>query len=216
MRNSPRLLLCLTIALAACGGHGAPQEPTPAAAVRPLASLAAQQVIVTPTYSLRDTDLLGWTAQIPRSRDYLKSFDAILESELAARGLGSQWVFPPALVRARKTSPSYAVDPYALAAGPLRGADVIGGTRLGEPLGMQLRTMVALQESARAVLLPVELRFDKDTTGRGVAVLRLALIDGRLGEVRWIGDVKSAPSTTFTTALLTSLAGKVADMITAP
>ena len=216
MRNSPRLLLSLTLALAACGGHGAPQEATPAPKVRPLAALAAQQVILTPTYTLRDSDLLGWTTRIARSRDYLKSFDTILESELTARGLGSQWIFPPALMRARKANPSYSVDPYALGAAPLRSPDIIGGTRLTEPLGMQLRTMVALQESARAVLLPVELRFDKDTTGRGVAVLRLALIDGRLGEVRWIGDVRSAPSTTFNTALLTSLATKVADMITAP
>jgi hypothetical protein len=77
--------------------------------------------------------------------------------------------------------------------------------------------MVALQESARAVLMPVELRFEKDSkTGQGTAVLRLAVLDGRLGEVRWIGDVKSEPSATFSTALLTSVAGKVADLITAP
>jgi hypothetical protein len=185
--------------------------------VRPLAPLAAQQVIVAPVHSLREVDALGWTARIPRSRDYLRALDTAIEAELTARGLGRQWVYPAALVRAQRGSPSYAIDPYTLAANPLRNPNVIAGTRLGDPLVTQLRTMVALQESARAVLLPVELRFEKDgRTGQGAAVLRLALLDGRLGEVRWIGDVTSEPSATFSSALLTSVAGKVADLITAP
>jgi hypothetical protein len=88
---------------------------------------------------------------------------------------------------------------------------------LGDPLATQLRTMVAMQESARAVLLPVELHFERDAVKRdqGVAVLRVALIDGRLGEVRWIGDVRSEPSPTFSPALVTSVANKFADLITA-
>jgi hypothetical protein len=220
VRTSPslRLLVSLTLVLAACRGQsGAETAPPPQPPARPLAPLAAQQVIVAPTHSLREVDALGWTARIPRSRDYLRSLDTIIEAELAARGLGRQWVYPAALVRAQKASPSYAIDPYSLAANPLRSPSVIAGTRLGDPLMSQLRTMVALQESARAVLVPVELRFEKDDkTGQGAAVLRLAVVDGRIGEVRWIGDVKSEPSPTFSTALLTSVAGKVADLITAP
>ena len=72
------------------------------------------------------------------------------------------------------------------------------------------------EDRARAVLLPIELRFDKDSTGQGVAVVRLALIDGRLGEVQWIGDVRGDPSPTFSPALLTSLAAHLSDMIAAP
>jgi hypothetical protein len=202
--------------MTACGGSQAPETPGPIAPSRPLAALAAQQVIVTPAHSLREVDALGWTAQIPRSREYLRSFDAALAAELAARGVQSQWVWPADLARAARANPSYAVDPYALAAAPLRDPGVVSGTRIGDPLATQLRTMVALQERARAVLLPVELRFDKDATGQGVAVLRLALIDGRLGEVRWIGDVRGDPSPTFSHALLTSLAAHMSDLITAP
>ena len=177
----------------------------------------AQQVIVAPTHSLREADALGWTAQIPRTRDYLRTLDTMIQSELTARGLGRQWIFPAALVLAQRSNPSYAIDPYGLAANPLRSPNVIAGTRLTDPLVTQLRTMIALQESARAVLLPVELRFEKDpTVDQGTAVLRIALLDGRIGEVRWIGDVRSQASATLTNALLTSLAGKVADLITAP
>jgi hypothetical protein len=193
------------------------EAPAPVAPVRPLAGLVAQQVIVAPTHSLREVDALGWTAQIPRSREYLRSFDEELATELAARGLTSQWVWPADLLRASRASPSYAVDPYALAAAPLRSTSVAAGARLGDPLATQLRTMIALQERARAVLLPVELRFEKDAkTGRGLAALRLALLDGRIGEVRWIGDVKGDPSPTFSRELLKSLAARFADLITAP
>ena len=217
MRPTRRLLLTLPLALAACRSQGGAEEPAPLAApVRPLAALVAQQVIVAPLNNLREADALGWTQQIPRSREFMRTFDDALEAELGARGLNSRWVYPVALVRASRSNPSYAVDPYALAAGPLRGDRVVVGTRLVDPLATQMRTMIALQESARAVLLPLELRFDRTADGQGVAVLRLALIDGRVGEVRWIGDVRSAASATFSRELLTSLAAHAADLIAAP
>lgn len=184
--------------------------------VRPLASLATQQVIVAPLNSLREADALGWTQQIPRSRELMRAFDDSLEAELGARGMKSRWVFPEALARASRASPAYAVDPYTIAAAPLRGEKVAPATRLGDPLASQLRTMIALQESARAILIPVELRFDKLPDGRGVAALRLAIVDGRTSEVRWIGDVRSAPAATFSRDLLSSLVAHTADLIAAP
>ncbi|MFL5606909.1 MAG: hypothetical protein ACJ8AD_10730 [Gemmatimonadaceae bacterium] len=218
MRLFHRLFASSLLVVAACAGRQNPNEaPTPTAPVRPLGALVAQQVIVAPTHSLSEVDPFGWTQRIPRSREYLRSVDDAIDAELAARGLGTQWIYPPALVRASKASPSYAVDPYALGAGALKSPKVVVGARLGDPLASQLRTMVALQESARAVLLPVELHFERDEVLRdqGVAVLKVALIDGRLGEVRWIGDVRSDPSPTFSPALVASLANKFADLITA-
>jgi hypothetical protein len=218
VRLLPRLFASSLLVVAACGGQQHPNEaPTPTAPVRPLGALVAQQVIVAPTHSLSEVDPFGWTQQIPRSREYLRTLDDAIDAELAARGLGTQWIYPPALVRASKASPSYAIDPYALGAGPLKGPGAVPGARLSDPLATQLRTMVAMQESARAVLLPVELHFERDRVLRdqGVAVLKVALIDGRLGEVRWIGDVRSDPSPTFSPALVTSIANKFADLITA-
>lgn len=217
MRTLTRLLCFAPLALAACGGgkpaaeEPAPIEPT----ARPLAGLAAQHVIVAPAFRLRETDALGWTAQIPRSRDYLKSLDDELLFALGERGLKTQWVYPADLVRSMRGNPTYAIDPYTLAADPLRHPDVKVGAKLRDPLATQLRTLVALQD-ARAVMLPVEVRFEKDESGQGIAILRLAVLDGRLGEVRWMSEVRSDPSPTLSRALLAGLASRVADLVTAP
>jgi hypothetical protein len=214
VRTLPRLLWLLPL-LAACGGQGnAGAAETPAPVVsHPLAALAGQRVIVAPTYRMRETDPMGWTAQIPRSREYLRSLDEAIESELDQRGLKSLWVFPPALVRSMRGSPTYAVDPHALAADPLRSPQVAAGAKIGDPLVTQLRTMIALHD-ARFVLLPVDLRFERDAAGQGLAVLRVDLIDGRLGEVRWVGEVRSDPAASLSPALLASLAEHFADLVT--
>jgi hypothetical protein len=217
VRPALRLVCCLSLVLAACRPQGgASPDATLAAPIRPLAGLVAQQVVVAPLNSLREVDALGWTQQIPRSREFMRAFDTAFEAELGARGLKTRWVYPDALVRAGRSNPAYSVDPYTIAAAPLRAADAASGMRLGDPLATQLRTMIALQESARAVLVPVELRFDRTPDGQGVAVLRLALVDGRIGEVRWIGDVRGDPSASFSREILTSLVAHSADLITAP
>ena len=215
MRTLPRLLVGLWIFLGACHGKSA-EAPSPLEpAARPLSALAAQHVVVAPAYRLRGADPLGWSAQIPRSREYLKTLDDEIAYVLAERGLKTQWAYPADLVRSMRGNPTYAIDPYTLAADPLRNPDVQAGAKLSDPLVTQLRTLVALQD-ARAVLMPVELRFEKDKSGQGIAVLRVALLDGRLGEVRWVSDVRSDPSPTFSRSLLASLAGHLADLITTP
>lgn len=216
VHHTLRLALALLPAVAACQPKGGAADPAPLAApVRPLSMLVSQQVVVAPVNSLREVDALGWTGQIPRSREFMRAFDEALETELGARGLKTRWVYPAALERAARSNPSHAVDPYSIAAAPLRSAGAVAGARLADPLANQLRTMIALQESARAVLLPVELRFEPAPGQGGLAVLRIAMVDGRLGEIRWIGDVRSDPSLTFSRELLTSLAAHTADLITA-
>jgi len=214
--RSLSLLVCaLSIGLAACA-KPAPEPAAPPVPARPLAALLSQQVVVVPTQALREADALGWTQQIPRSRELLRALDDSIRAELAARGIDRQWVFPDALERAGRLNPSYAVNPYALDTRGLMSPSVVPGTPIVGILATQLRTMAALQESGRAVLIPVELRFDRLPSGEGVAVLHVALVDARVREVGWIGDVRSDPSTTFSRGLLTSLAAHLADLITAP
>ena len=214
-----QISLLAVLLLAACHrGKGAEDAAEPMEIpLRPLANLAAQRVVVTPAFSLVSGESLGWSAQIPRAREFLLALDSTIAATFAERGLKSQWIYPADLVRAKRGSPTYAVDPYALGVGQLRNPNVVSGTKLGDPLATQLRTMVALQEDARAVIIPVELRFEKDAkTGLGAAALRVALLDGRLGDVRWIGVVRSDPATAFSPALLTTLAAHLADLIVAP
>lgn len=175
----------------------------------------SQQVVIAPTQMLRETDALGWTAQVPRSRELLRALDDSIRAELGARGIDRQWVFPEALERAGKLNPSYAIDPYTLDVRALLSPSVIAGTRIPGALATQLRTMVALQESARAVLIPVELRFDRLPSGEGAAVLHVVVVDARMGDIRWAGDVRGDPSSSFSRALLSSLAAHLADLITA-
>ena len=210
-----RLFCVLSIGLAACA-KPAPEPAAPPVPARPLEALLSQQVVVAPTQALRETDAMGWTAQVGRSRELLRALDDSIRAELAARGIDKQWVFPDALERTSRLNPSYAVDPYALDARGLTNPEVLAGTRISGALATKLRTMVALQESARAVLVPSELRFDRLPSGEGVAVLHVALADGRMGDIRWIGDVRSDPSPTFSRGLLSSLAAHFADLITAP
>lgn len=184
--------------------------------MRPLSQLAAQRVIVTPAFLVVTGDALGWSAQIPRWREWLRLLDDEIATTLSDRGLKSQWLFPADLVRAAKSNPTYAVDPYTLGVNVLRDPKLASGARLGDPLATQLRTMIALQSDARAVLVPVEVRFEKTPAGHGVAALRVALLDGRLGDVRWVGTVRSDTSSTLSRTVLTSLAARFADLIAAP
>jgi hypothetical protein len=204
--------------LAACHGGAKPEESVPAAAnpVRPLAQLAAQRVIVTPAFSVRQGDPLGWAASLGRTRDFLKTLDDEIARELGERGLSTQWIYPPDLVRAARTNPTYATDPYSLGVNVLRNPAMVSGTQFGDPLASQLRTLIALQEGARAVLVPVELTFEKAGADQEVAVLRVVLVDGRLGDVRWAGNVRGDPAKAFSSAVTKNLATHFADLIAAP
>lgn len=198
----------------------AQQPPTPPApsvrVVRPLANLAPQRIIVTPVFGLKRDDPLGWAAGIARPRAVLRQLDSAIVAEFDARGLNATWYFAPDLERSYRLNSTYAANPYMLAEQPLRGSLELGKT-YGEPLATQLRTMIALQDGARFVILPVELRFERVGKGTdGQAILKLVLVDARTTEFRWISDVKSDPAPAFGPAVLTSLANHFADLVISP
>jgi hypothetical protein len=98
----------------------------------------------------------------------------------------------------------------------VRSPRFVTGERYGEPLSSQIRTMIALHDDARYVLLPIELRFERDgggTAGRGI--LRTALVDARTTEARWVGDVKGDTSS-VPAAALARVAARLADLFVAP
>ena len=160
---------------------------------------------------------LSWGAEQAGGRELLRALDDDIAAALADRGLQTNWVMPADLALSYKRNPTYATDPYALAEESLRSSSFTIGSRLQEPLASQLRTMIALHENARAVLLPVELRFERaDATSAASAAratLRLALVDPRFSEARWVGTVTSDTTSADARVLTRALARGVAALI---
>ena len=178
--------------------------------------LAATGAIVAPTSAIRIAPELSWSSQAA-PRELLRALDDDIGAALAERGLKTNWVMPADLALSYKRNPTYATDPYALAEESLRSPGFTVGTRLTEPLASQLRTMIALHENARAVLLPIELRFERadatSSAGMARATLRLALVDPRFSEARWVGTVNSDTTSADPRVLTRALARGVADLI---
>jgi hypothetical protein len=215
MPRAARSSIWIIVALAiACGGSSSSRPSTnPVPDVHPLAALAATGAIVTPTYALKVAPELDWTARLGPTRDVLRGIDEDIAAVLEARGLKRGWVMPPDLAASFRRNPTYASDPYALAEEPLRSASFVAGKRLAEPLASQLRTMIALHENATVVLVPIELRFEPANAPTARASLRLALIDPRFSEARWVGEVSSDTTSADPRVLTAALARGLADLI---
>lgn len=215
------LILAGALLIAACASPASQTQqaaapPAPTEARRPLANLAAMRIVVTPVFKLDEGDPLGWAAAIPRHQIMLRQLDSAIVREFDARGLGSTWYFAPALEKSYELNSEYAANPHMLAEQPLLGTLEIGKT-YGDPLATQLRTMIAMQDGARRVILPVDVRFEKAADGAsGVAVMKLVLVDARTTEFLWVHEVRSDPAPAFGPAVLTSLANHFADLVIAP
>jgi hypothetical protein len=208
------LIIALPI-LVGCGGSAAAPSTAPAPRQQPLAALAASGAIVTPTFALRVAPELDWSTRLGAVREFLRTMDGDLATSLAARGLKSGWIMPADLAASYRRNPTYASDPYGLAEEPLRSSAFVAGSRLPEPLATQLRTMIALHENARVVLAPIELRFDRADAASGAAraSMRLALIDPRFSEAKWVGEVRGDTTSTDPRVLTAALAQRIADLI---
>jgi hypothetical protein len=224
MRRSPLLPLvalllagCASASTSASGEAGGEGAAVAAAPARPLADLAAQRIVVVPAQLLRPGDTLGFAAAAGEPKAYLRRLDDELSFALTERGLGTRWVLPAEAVRIARRNPTFGIDPYALAAEDMRA-----GVRRPHPpeistvLNGQLRALVALGgDATRYALVPGELRFEGSAAGRR-AVLHLVLVDTRKAQVAWEGDVASDPVQRFSPALLASIAGHFANLISAP
>jgi len=223
-------LLAIAIGTTAVScSHPAPPTPAPASATAagdttppaaqvplgtPLAGLAGQQIVVLPVHYIR-ADTMGFATKIDDPRGMLAALDSAIQGELATRGVGSNWTFPPALARSAKRNAGYVSDPYHLAAERLRIGGRLADNRLSEPFASQLRGIIAVTE-ARYALFPVELRFERIADGRMRPVLRVVLLDGRGSSIRWGGDIRGAASNDITPATVESLAFALADLVAAP
>ena len=200
-------LVSVASILAACKSS----PPTPAQTPQhALSGLAAQHVVLLPTYTVRIAPGLGWT--LPRSAEVARTLDVDIAAALEEHAIRG-WILPPRLDSSFRRNPTYATDPHALAEEPLRSPSLGGDQRLPDPLASQLRTIVALHEDARMVLAPVELRMESAGPGTGRGVLRLVLVDARQSTVRWVGEVSSDPAPTFGPSITASIASRLSTII---
>jgi hypothetical protein len=217
------------LALACSSGTGGPAA---LARVRPLperpgSGLNGQRVMVLPLSTLRGGDAAGWAAAISSPRDFLLGANAEIARALPARAVHSTWVLAPEMARSAARNPGYAPDPYTIDVSLLAPDRWKPGGQLADPLAGQLRTLTSFTD-ARVALIPVELRFlpragaasssgDGTATAPGTvrAVLRVALVDTRLGVVVWAGDVASEPAPALTPAVTAGLADRLADAMAA-
>jgi hypothetical protein len=224
----------LAVATAACGGAKpapvpaptpaaeatpAPATPTaapvpPPALPSPLALFAGRKVAVFPLQRIAAGDSAAQPVSAAAVRPRAATFDSAFTKVLEERGLGSQWVLPPAMLRAAQREVVNRTDARALAVqglGPQRRPNDL---EVREPLASQLRTLIALTD-ARWVLVPVEVRLSPVTDGRRTAKVRLAMIDGRGGQVVALPEATGAPAADEAGALA-ALATAIADLIVAP
>jgi hypothetical protein len=175
--------------------------------------MAGQEIVVFPVQYLSSTDSLGWQQQIPNRAAFLATLDAQIEAAFAARGLGQAWTFGPELERSSKLNSILMTNARSLSAESLRGR-ILPDAAVRDPLASQVRGLVGLKGS-RFALLPVELRLESHA-GTGVAILRVVMIDSRLAQIKWVGEVASDPMRTLSPALTASVATHFADLVVAP
>ena len=199
--------------LTACASKP-PETPASPVVLRPLERMAGQQILVLPVQYLAVRDSLGWQQQVPDRALLLATLDDQIEAAFAARGLGQAWTFGRAVERASKMNSILMTDARSLSAEWLRGK-VLPEAAVRDPLASQVRGLVGLKGS-RYAILPVELRIENRGGGTGVAILRLVMMDSRLAQIKWIGEVVSDPMTRFSPALTASVAARFADLVVAP
>ena len=197
---------------AACASKPPETDASPTV-MRPLERMAGQQIVVFPVQYLASTDTLGWQQQIPNRAAYLAALDDQIEAAMTSRGIKS-WAFGREVERASKMNSILMTDARSLSAEWLRGR-TLPETGVRDPLAQQVRGLVGLKGS-RYALLPVELRFQNRGPGTGVAILRVVMIDSRMALIKWVGEVESDPTRTFSPALAANVAAHFADLVLAP
>ena len=172
------------------------------------------RLIVTPTSRVR-MDTMGVVQRLGGARAAARQLDSSIARMLSDRAIGGDWYLPPDLVRAYERNRSYAADPYNLATDLLRSPTFVALSNYGEPLATQLRTMIALAPDSRFVLIPVELRFEREVAGGVSGILRGVIVDARAAEARWVGELRGAPAPDATRALA-NVASRLGDHFIAP
>jgi hypothetical protein len=177
----------------------------------PLAAMAGRPVVVLPVQYVSFLDSASRRQDSPLAVQYLASMDDSIASALADRGLTS-WTFARGITASARRNEGMTADPHALSAERFRRLVPAGDDALPEPLGSQIRSLVALREG-RYVILPAALRIENRIVG-GRGSLLVYLIDTRTERVAWSGEVRGEGTLSIAQAIGRT-AQHLADLVTA-
>lgn len=177
----------------------------------PLGSFAAQTISVLPVQFLHADSTSP--VQAARWASVRRELDDSIGTTLAELWLGKKWAYAADLERMAKRNAGYVSDPSTLGAGGLRARVLKPGEPAPSIVINNLRSLIALGDS-RYALVPVELGFSGSGADARV-VLRLVVVDGRVGQVVWYTDLAAPGNGKFGSAEIGDLAQRVADLVIA-
>jgi hypothetical protein len=215
MTRSLRIAGFLSLALAAWAGSLQAQQKKPDAVTKPqppLSPMASQKVMVLPVQLYR-ADSGAWIDQ-SKWEKFRRELDDSIGSAIANRGVGKTWRYASDVVRIAKRNPEYVSDVYAMGVQPMRAVKYKIGDPIPDLFNNNLRLLIGIADT-RYVLLPVEVWFVRKDAQQ-IAVLKLAMVDGRGGDFVWMGEVGTDPATAYSPAMINTLAARVADLVVAP
>ena len=138
-----------------------------------------------------------------------------LTAILRDRGLETTWSLPPNTSRVAQREVMNRTDPRALSTAGLVPSKRRNDVDIREPLGSQLRAIIAMVPESRMVLLPLEVRVLTTAAGAKQATMRIAFLDGRMSTVLSFPDVIGPPAADEKAALQ-GVATKFADLVIVP
>ena len=155
------------------------QAATPQAPV--LGGMTTSRALVLPAQ-----EVLGVVDQ----RVWLARFDSVLTSLLENGGIGRSWAYPRDAMRYARQNPTYAADPRAIGALPLKNEKVREAFSLPEPFASRTRMLTAIG-NARNVIVPVSATVDSVASPR-TGQLLVTIVDPKVSKVMWSGTVTSS------------------------
>ena len=214
-----------TIALAilcGCASSGTAPKQQTQPGQSALAGMLGRPLLVLPAQYLGVVDPAGQFDLSMTNRDLLGIIDEELTDAFRKRGVRRSWTFAEQITASALHNGGLVQDPRELAAESIRRVQP-GDTPLPEPLGTQIRQLIALQDG-RYALLPIEVDVD-NRPGRASGILHVLLIDSRTARVLWSDSIEvPAPADVPAGDLLSgygfrklsrALATRFADMVVA-
>ncbi len=210
------------LVLAGCASSAPTPKDATQPARSPLSGMLGRPLLIMPAQYLGIVTPAGQYELSMMNRDLLTLVDDELENAFQKRGVRPSWTFARAITASAMRNGGLVQDPRELSAESIRRVQA-SDTPLPEPLGTQIRQLVALQEG-RYVLIPIEMDVD-NRPGRAAGSLHVMLVDSRTARVVWVNRIE-APAPTDVPAedllsgfgfrrLARAVATRFADMVVA-